>query len=226
MRRTRSNEAGKSERPGKTQPFSGTNATSNAPPVLDSICICAASRRCRRKSRKELLRPVSRLALMCLLPDRAQRQQHRNERSGGERCQIAPPSDPRGTGSGPSRASLRHRASASTAAKPCKQERESGHENRNQRDVHEGEKIAQRVDVLAQIVLHVAQCRAGLDQFALEAVDLSLLFGCNVRACTRPSVGAAALFELVEPLLNRSQPCLERFRLPAGIAPGRRPGSA
>src|SRR5579871_1519338 len=157
VRRTRSNDAGKSERPGRTHPFSGTNATSKVPPALETMWMRAASRKWPRKPAKNSCWVAdgrsnsaccqSAVSASNTATNAAVARMARFRRRGSERNKL----------NSIARSSLRQRAGAPPPARPGNEQREAGHEDRHEGDVDEGEEIAERIDVLAQIVLNVAQ---------------------------------------------------------------------
>ena len=93
----------------------------------------------------------------------------------------------------------RQRARATAPAQRRQHDRQDRHQQRHQRDIDEGEAASQRVDVLAQIVLHVAKLGACIDQLAAETLDLRLLCRCETGLA---GMRAAALLKLVQALLQ------------------------
>src|ERR1700761_3598761 len=70
-------------------------------------------------------------------------------------------------------ASRPHRAPAVASAQHRHHESEDGDEDGHQRDIDEGQHIAEEIDVAAQIGLNRAKLRTGFDKIVLEALDLS-----------------------------------------------------
>src|ERR1700709_965284 len=72
-------------------------------------------------------------------------------------------------------ARLRRAGGAAAApAQECEQECEARDQQWHQHDVDDRQHAAQEVDVLAQVALHVAQRRAGVDPLLLAAVAIGL----------------------------------------------------
>src|ERR1700690_1156217 len=145
VRRTRSNDAGKSERPGNTHPFSGTKATSKAPPALETTWMRAASRTCVANPGKNSCCAVAGApnSDCCQIAASANRtatnaaaaSTARLRRRGSERNRVK----------SIARSSLGQRAGAAPSARPCEKQRKSRHEDRDEGDVDERQETAQRI---------------------------------------------------------------------------------
>src|ERR1700722_11687113 len=107
------------------------------------------------------------------------------------------------------------RAGPPAPPEECEHDGEGCNKNWNQSDIHKGKKCTQRVDILPQAVLDVAQFTARGADLASEPGDFALL----ILGERGAGLCGATLLQRVEPALGIGQALLERvcFLLESGL---------